>query len=295
MAVATAHRSEPAGWLSDAARVLRGAFAGARRDSITTTARALAYSLFLAIPSALLVVLGIFSLVASPADVNGLIQRVRTVIPAEAATLLQDSLRRSVESPGRGVAMTIVGAALALWATSSAAATLMDGIATAFDRPDGRSFVRRRLVALAVVFCLVAAAALVSVLLVLGPHLERWIGDAAGHPRVTAWVWWTAQWPILLGGLLLAFAVVLYLAPAVDDRSWKAITPGAVTALVVWLAASAGFAVYAARFGSYDKTWGTLSAVVVMLIWLWLTSVALLFGAEVDAEAQRLRDERAGR
>ena len=104
----------------------------------------LAYSLFLAIPSALLVVLGVFSLVASPADVSGLIQRVRTVIPAEVAALLEDSLRRSVESPNSGVTMTIVGAVLALWATTSAAATLMEGLATAFERPDNRGFARKR-------------------------------------------------------------------------------------------------------------------------------------------------------
>ena len=90
-------------------------------------------------------------------------------------------------------------------------------------------------------------------------------------------------------GLLLAFAVLLYLGPDVEQRSWKLITPGAVAALVIWLVASGGFALYASRFGSYNKTWGTLSAVVVMLIWLWLTSAALLFGAEVNAAAQRLR------
>lgn len=287
-----ARRSVPAGWLSDTRHVLRGAVEAARRDSITTTAKALAYSLFLAVPSTLLVVLGVFSLVASPADVNDLIQRARTVIPEEAATLLSDSLRRSTESPSSGVVMTIVGAALALWTTTSAATMLMDGIATAFDRPDDRGFVRKRLLALVVVACLVGAAILVSGLLVLGPYLQRWIGNAVGHPDVTAWAWWTAQWPILVVGLLLAFAVVLYLAPDDGHRSWKLITPGAVTALVVWLAASAGFALYAARFGSYDKTWGTLSAVVVMLIWLWLTSAALLFGAEVNAQARRLSEDR---
>ena len=292
MAVHTARPPRPAGRLSDVWLVTLNAVAEARRDSITTTARALAYSLFLAIPSALLVVLGVFSLVASPADVNGLIERVRAAIPAEAATLLQDSLRRSLESPNSGVAMTVVGAVLALWATTSAATTLMEGIATAFDLPDSRGFVGRRLVALVVVACLVAAAVLVSTLLVLGPHLQGWVGDAVGHPAVTAWVWWTAQWPILVGGLLLAFALVLYLASDVEHRSWKLITPGAVTALAVWLAASAGFAVYTAHFGSYAKTWGTLSAVVVMLVWLWLTSTALLFGAEVDAEVRRLHRDR---
>jgi len=133
---------------------------------------------------------------------------------------------------------------------------------------------------------------LVLVLLVLGPHVERWVGQATGAQTLVGWVWWTAQWPVLVLALLFAFAVVLYLGPDVEQPSWALITPGAVTALVVWLAASGGLAVYAGYFGSYEKTWGTLSAVIVTLVWLWLTSAALLFGAEVNAEARRLIESR---
>ena len=100
------------------------------------------------------------------------------------------------------------------------------------------------------------------------------------------------QWPLLLLGLLFAFAVVLYLGPDVDQRRWRLVTPGASTAVIVWLVASGGLSVYTSHFGSYDKSWGSLSAVVVTLLWLWLTSAALLFGAEVDAEAQRLGSRR---
>ena len=261
---------------------------GAKQDGITTTAQALAYSLFLAIPSAFLVVLGVFSLVASPADADNLIHRADGAIPAEATTLLSDSLQRSTESPSSGILLTIIGLGLAVWATTSAATTLMKGISSTFDASDDRTFIRKRLTALVIVACLVGAAVLVSGLLVLGPYLQRWVGDAVGQPTITAWAWWTLQWPILVTGLLFAFAVLLYVGPDIQQRSWKLITPGAVTAMIVWLAASGGFAVYAARFGSYNKAWGTLSAVVVMLIWLWLTSAALLFGAEVNAQTRKL-------
>ena len=118
------------------------------------------------------------------------------------------------------------------------------------------------------------------------------VGDAVGYPTATAWLWWTLQWPVLAFGLLLAFAVLLFLGPDVEQPSWKLITPGAVAALVIWLVASGGFALYASRFGSYNKAWGTLSAVVVMLIWLWLTSAALLFGAEINFQTQKLVEER---
>jgi membrane protein len=148
--------------------------------------------------------------------------------------------------------------------------------------------VRKRIVALAIVIALVVGVTLVVGFLVMGPHLERWIGDATGAPTLTAWLWWGAQWPILIAGLLFAFSVTLYLGPDVEQPEWKWITPGAAAALVIWLIASVGLAFYSAHFGSYEKTWGTLSAVVVTLLWLWLTSAALLFGAEINAETRRL-------
>ena len=274
--------------------VLRRAAKDSLDDGVPMIAQALAYSLFLAIPASLLVVLGVFSLVADAGTIESLIDRARAVMPDQAADLLRDSLRRTSESTGSGIAMTVIGLALAVWTTTSAATTLMNGITVTYDRKDGRKFVRKRLVALAIVIALVVGAALVVGLLVLGPHLERWIGDAAGLPTLTAWLWWGAQWPILIGGLLFAFGVVLYLGPDVEQQGWKWITPGAVTALVIWLVASAGLAFYSAHFGSYEKTWGTLSAVVVTLLWLWLTSAALLFGAEVNAETRRLATAEGG-
>ena len=279
-------------WLSTTWTVLRRAVKEALDDDIPTTAQALAYSLFLAIPATMLVALGVFSLVADAGTVNSLIDRAENVMPAEAATLLQDSLRRSTENPSSGILMTVVGLVLALWTTTSAAATLMKAVTVAFDGDESRSFVRKRALALVIVAALVLAAVLVVGLLILGPHVETWIGDTVGAPTLTAWLWWTLQWPVLVGGLLFVFAVVLFLGPNVDQPTWKLVTPGAVTALLVWLVASAGFAFYSANFGSYNKTWGTLSAVVVTLIWLWLTSLAILFGAEVNAEARNVVEER---
>ncbi len=278
--------------LADAGTLAKRTVKEAQNDHVTTLAQALAYSLFLAIPSALLVVLGVFSLVASPSDVTGIIDRMRGVIPPEAATLLTQSLQRSTQSSGSGIVMTVVGLVLALWTTTSAATTLMQGITNAFDREDKRSFVRKRLLALVIVACLVGAAALVGAFLVLGPYLQRWIGNATSQPGLVSWVWWTAQWPVLVFALLAAFAVLLYLGPDAEQPSWRWVSPGAVVALVIWLLASAGFSLYASHFGSYNKTWGSMAAVVIMLIWLWLTSVALLLGAEVNAESQRMAADR---
>jgi len=132
--------------------------------------------------------------------------------------------------------------------------------------------------------------------LIVGPSLERLVAShAGGASGVVGWIWWIAEWPILLGGLLVAFATLLYLGPDVEHRRWQFITPGSVLATVVWLAASGGFAFYTSRFGSYNKTWGSLAAVIVMLTWLWLAAIALLLGAELNAEAERSRELRAGR
>lgn len=272
--------------------VLRRAVAAARDDGLTTTAQALAYSLFLAIPAAVLVVLGVFSLVATPSAIQGVVERAGTVMPAEAVALVQASLERSARSTGGSVVMIIAGLVLAFWTTTSAATTLMRSLTQAFDERDERSFVRRRLVALLLVVALVACAALVVILLVLGPHVERWLGSALGAESITAWTWWSAQWPLLVAALSLVFAIVLYLGPDVEQRSWRHVVPGAVVAVAVWLVASGGFAIYASHFGSYNKSWGALSAVVITLIWLWLTSAALLFGAEVNAAGRKLADKR---
>ncbi len=269
--------------------VVRAAVAGARENNITMTAQALAYAFFLAIPSICLVVLGVFSLVASPADVDALVRRAGRVMPAEATTLLSDSLHRAQQNTHSGLAIAIIGFVLALWSTSSAATTLMQGVTTAFGRDDDRSFLHRRALALLLVACFLGAAVLVVGLLVFGPFLERWVGSATGSPTATAWIWWTAQWPIVVGALLFLFAVLLYLGPDVQQPRWRLVTPGAAVSLMIWLVVSGGFAFYTAHFGSYNKTWGALSAVVITLVWLWLTSAALLFGAEINAAVQRAK------
>lgn len=272
--------------------VLHGAIREARDDGVSTAARALAYSLFLAIPASLLLALGVFSLAADPGSIDQLLDRASRVMPQEAVTLLRESLTRSTESSSEGIVMTVVGLVLAVWTTTSAATTLMEALTRIDERPDERSFVRRRLLALAIVAALVLAAVLVVTLLVLGPHLESWLGSALEAERLTAWVWWSAQWPILIGALLFLVATVLHVGPDVEPRGWRHVVPGAVVSVAVWLVASGGFAVYTSQFGSYEKTWGTISAVAVTLVWLWLTSAALLLGGEVNAEARRLAARR---
>jgi membrane protein len=263
-------------------------------DNGTLLAQALAYSTFFAIPSVLLVVVGLFTLVTGPDTITSLINHLHNVMPAQATNLLDDSLRRLDQKPSTGVVMTIVGFVLAIWSTTGAMNAYMTAVNLAYERKDRRSFIRKRIVALEMVAVMGLAFVLVAVLLIFGPVIERWIGDTLGASGLVAAIWWICQWPILLGGLLAAFATMLYLGPDVDHPKWQFLTLGSIIAAVIWVATSGLFAVYTSMFGSYNKTWGTLSAVIVMLTWLWLTAIALLFGAEVNAEAERSRELRSG-
>ena len=279
---------------ADYLAILRRAVREASDDHITSIAAALAYYAFLSIPSALLVAVGAFSLVADAGTVATLVDKLDEVVPSEAATLIRDSLTQMTQRDAGGATLIGVGGLLAVWSVGGAMQNVMWALNTAYDREETRGFVRRRLTAWAMVVFVLLGFALAFGLLVLGPHLSTWVGDAAGARGLVRAAWWAAQWPVLVAGLLVAFAGVLYLGPDVEHPRWSFLTFGAVVAVVVWLAASGAFAFYASRFGSYNKAWGALSAVVIMLTWLWLSALALLFGAEVSAEAERSRELRRG-
>ena len=197
----------------------------ALNDHLTNLAAALAYYAFLAIPSLLLVAVGAFSLFAGPNAVSELVDRLSGVMPREAVTLVNDALRRLTEQQAStGVTMAAVGLILAIWSLTGAMQTLMWALNEAYDRDETRGFVKRRLTGLAMVVLMLLAFALAFGLLVLGPHLSGWIGSATGAEALVQWLWWTAQWPILVLGLLLAFATILYLGPDVDHPRWSFLT-----------------------------------------------------------------------
>ena len=276
--------------LADWQSVLTGAGKAFMNNHATMLASALAYSSFFAIPSVLLVTVGLFTLVAGPDTIQNVMMHFGTVLPRQATDLLSSSLKNLDAHPASSVVMTAVGFVLALWSTTGAMNAYMLAINLAFGNKDRRSFLRKRVVALEMVVALGFAFVLVAVLLIFGPEIEHLIASRLGAAgTVLDWVWWVVQWPILLGGLLAAFATLLYLGPDTERRQWRLLTPGSLVAALLWIAVSGLFAVYTSMFASYNKTWGTLSAVIVMLTWLWLTSMALLLGAELNAEVERSR------
>jgi membrane protein len=274
--------------LRDSASVLKRAARSAIDDELPDSAAAIAYYSFLAIPALLLISVGVFSLVASPSAVETIIDRLGSVIPAEAATLLRNALDRTTEEGG-GLTMIIVGGVVALWTASGVANAVMRALNRVYDTGESRGFVRQRLVGLVMVAVALGAFLLVFGLLILGPKLSGWFGDALGAETAVRWAWLLGEWPILIVGLAVAFGAVLYFGPNVEHPRWHVVSIGAGLAVALWLAASGGFAIYLAFFGSFNKTWGSLGAVIIMLTWLWLSALALLFAAEVDAELERGR------
>jgi len=273
--------------------VFRRAGSQLMADNMTSVAKGVAYSIFLAIPSALLVLLGALSLTAGPGEIERLVGKLNGVVPASVQALLLSNLRQVTESQGGGL-MVAVGLVLAIWSVLGAVQTVIWGLNIAYERREQRGFVRQRIAALTIAVVLTAALAAVFVVLVLAPYMTGWVGDRTGYPGAVGWLWWTLQWPILFAVLLAAFAAVLYLGPDVEHPRFRFITPGAVVAALLWIAGSALFAVYTAGFASYNKTWGSLAGVIVTLTWLWLNAVSILFAAEVNAEVERAREVRGG-
>lgn len=274
-------------WREIGTRAVRGSL----DDNVPMMASALAYSAFFAIPSMLLLLLGVFTLVADDATITHLVDRLTIIAPSDAATLFGDSLRRLSERPSTGIALTLVGLGLAAWSMTNAMSTVISALNVAYDRhKDTRGFVRSRLAALAMAFFVGSAALLAGALLILGPQLQRWLGSVLDARGAVHAVWLVAQWPLLIAALLFAFSIVLHIGPGVQGAPpLAAPQPGVGRGGRVWLTVSWAFSYYTARFGTYDKTWGTLGAVIVTLIWLWLAGISLLFGGELNAETERLR------
>jgi membrane protein len=164
-----------------------------------------------------------------------------------------------------------------------------------YEVREGRPFWKLRPQQIVMTIVAVLGVALVAVALVISGPLARAIGDQVGLGDTAVTIWSIAKWPVMLVVISLLFAGLYYLAPNVRQPRFRWITPGGVVAVVIWVVASAGFSIYVSNFGSYNRTYGSLGAAVTFLVWLWITNLALLFGAELDAELERSRELAAGK
>lgn len=288
-------RGRPGGLTDMPAAGWRGAFRRTigefKDDNLQDYAAALTYYAVLSIFPGLLVVVSIVGL-AGRSVTDDLISELGGMAPGAVKDLLISAIRQLQGSGGAGIAAA-VGLAGAVWSASGYVGAFMRASNVVYDVPEGRPFWKMVPLRLGItVLTLVVLAASAIAVVVSGP-LAREVGDMLGLGSAAVTAWQIAKWPVLLVVISLLFSLLYWAAPNVR-RGFRWVTPGGVVAVLVWLAASGLFALYVAGFSSYNKTYGSLAGVIVFLVWLWISNLAILLGAELNAELERGRAIQAG-
>lgn len=264
------------------------------RDQCTDAAAALTYYSVLALFPALVAVLSLVGLVGQTQQtVERLLQILRDVGAASVADTLEPTIRQLAQAPGAGLAL-VTGLLAAVWSASGYTSAFGRALNRMYEIGEGRPFwkLRPAMLLLTVVLLLLAAAVAVA-LVVTGPAAEA-VGNALGVGATAVTVWNYAKWPVLLAVVIVIVALLYWGTPNVEQPKFRWVGIGSALAILDWALASAAFGFYVANFSSYNKTYGSLAGVVVFLLWLWITNLALLFGAELDAELERGRELQAG-
>ncbi len=264
-----------------------------KEDNLTDWAAALTYYGILAIFPAILALVSLLGLVGASAT-QPLIDNLATVAPGPAKEIFTGAVENLQKSQGTGGILFIVGLAGALWSASGYVAAFMRASNYIYDIEEGRPIWVKAPVRLGVTLVLVVLSVLSALAVVVTGDLARQVGNLVGVGDTAVTVWGIVKWPVLLLVVSLMFAILYWAAPNVKHAGFRWISPGGVVAVVLWLIASAVFAFYVANFGSYNKTYGALGGVIIFLVWLWLSNVAVLLGAEFNAEVERGRAIRSG-
>ncbi|PVG80700.1 YihY/virulence factor BrkB family protein [Nocardioides gansuensis] len=269
-----------AGWR----QILVRAWKESKRDQVPLLAAGVAFYSFLALFPALIAAITLYGLVADPETVARQADQLTDAMPSDAASLVTDQLDALASAPQQSLGLgLLVALALALWSASGGVGNIVTAINIAYDEEETRGFIRRKLLSLAL-----TAAAIVFLVVTIGlvavapAVLDDTVSDAP-----LRWVFEAGRWVLLAAAVTLALAVVYRYAPDRDAPRFSWVSTGAVTATVIWLAASLGFSLYVDNFGNYSKTYGALAGVVVLLLWLWITNFIVLLGAEINAEAEQ--------
>lgn len=268
---------------------LKGSLREFKDDELTDRAAALTYYGVLSLFPALLALVSILGLTGE-STTDKVLDNIRELTaPGAARDILTQAVEQLQGNAGIGSIAAVVGLVLAIWSASGYVAAFMRSANAVYDMPEGRPVWKVLPVRLGVTVALMLMAVVSALIVVFTGGLAREAGDLLGLGDTALTVWSIAKWPVLVVLVSSMIALLYWAAPNARVRGFRWITPGSFLALVIWLAASAGFAVYVANFGSYNKTYGTMAGVIVFLIWLWITNLAMLFGLEFDAELNRQR------
>ncbi|MGV1009936.1 MAG: YihY/virulence factor BrkB family protein [Dermatophilaceae bacterium] len=263
-------------------------------DQCTDQAAALTYYAVLALFPALLALvsmLGIFG--QGESTVNAMLDMVRSLGQQNAAQVLEEPVRQMVTAQGAGIGL-VVGLGIALWSASGYIGAFGRALNRVYEVDEGRPIWKLRPLQLFITLICVLAMALALMAIVVSGPLARAIGDTLGVGAGAVTAFNIVKWPIILAVVIVIVALLYYATPNVRQPKFHWISVGAAIGIGVWLLASAVFGFYVSNFGSYNKTYGSLAGVIIFLLWLWLTNLALLFGAEVDSELERARELEAG-
>jgi len=263
-------------------------------DNLTDWAAALTYYAVQALFPALLVLVALLGLLGNAGTVNDLLGIVRTVGSTSAVDTIRPAINGVVASKGGAGALLGIGLLGALWSASGYIGAFIRASNVVYEVKEGRPFYKLRPLQILVTIVMTLLLALVAISITLTGSLARAVGDAVGLGSTAVTVWGIAKWPVLLAVVVSMVALLYYVAPNVRQPKIRWISPGGLLALALWALASAAFGFYVANFGSYNKTYGTLGALISLLVWLWITNLALLLGIEFDAEIERSRELSAG-
>lgn len=275
--------------------MLRRTVAEFQEDNLTDWAAALTYYGLLALFPALIAMVGIVGYVADPGPTTRtLTDIVSAVGPPSAAQTFAGPIQTITTDHGTSGVMGIVGILAALWSASGYVGAFTRASNIVYETPEGRPFWKLRPLQLAITLVMIVLLVAVAFSLVLtGPVVDA-VAAPLGVGGTAVSIWNIAKWPAVLVVMVGIFSVLFYATPNARLRGWRWVLPGAGFAIAVWIVASVAFAFYAAHFGSYNKTYGTLGGVVAFLVWVWITNVALLLGMELNAERERSEEISAG-
>ena len=262
-------------------------------DNLTDLAAALTYYGVLAIFPMLIVIVSILGLIGNSVT-QPLIQNLGAVAPGAAQKIFTNAIHNIQSQQGTAGVAFVIGLLLALWSASGYIGAFMRAANVIWDVPEGRPIYKTIPIRLGVTLVTVILLTLSALAVVFTGSLAGKVGNVIGVGSTAVQVWDIAKWPVLaliVSGIL---AILYYSAPNVRQPGFRWVSPGSLLAVVLWIAASALFALYVANFSSYNKTYGALASVIVFLVWLWITNVVILFGAELNAELERGRKIEGG-
>ena len=264
-------------------QIVKRGWKEAKADQVPLLAAGVAYYAFLAIFPALVAIVSIYGLFADPATITSQLKSLTEALPGQARQVITEQVTAlAARRTALGIGL-IISILIALWSASGGISNMLTAITTAYDEEEKRGFIKKRLLSLALtVGAILFMLIMLGIVAVLPPLLNSLFGSG-----VLKWVFQILGWLVLMVIVMVVLGFLYRIAPDRDAPKIKWVSVGAVVATVIWLLASIGFSIYSSTFGNYAKTYGVFAGIVVLLFWLWLTSYAILLGAEINAESEQ--------